>query len=169
MKNKIIILICLINLEGFCQTIERSVIGSAGTTFNNNGFTVVSTVGEVAITTRSTSSIILIEGFNQPIISESLNVVQGINDGTAVHFSIYPNPTSSYLNIDVQSDWQSQTKITMTDLHGRMLPDSNYEKTVLHSGPTQIDLSRLSDGFYLLSIEEISTGTKRTFRIIKQN
>jgi hypothetical protein len=70
--------------------------------------------------------------------------------------SIYPNPSSSWVNI--KTDYSLTGKIySLIDLNGRTL------KTGITAENTALDLSEFSSGLYYLKIEGIS----QVFKIIK--
>lgn len=65
--------------------------------------------------------------------------------------NIYPNPTSSLINI---SNTNEELKYKIVDLSGKVLMKGIYNN--------QIDISKLKSGFYLLKLDN-----KQTFKIIK--
>ena len=74
---------------------------------------------------------------------------------------IYPNPTTSLVDIYFGQPIDAQIKVT--DIFGRIaLPP-----VVNSQGSTQLDLSSLSNGLYLIHIE--TKGHNETHRILKTN
>ncbi len=61
--------------------------------------------------------------------------------------SIYPNPTSSYLNI-IAPERYSMNKILLFDLSGRKVIERNYSANEI-----QLNLSSLAEGTYILIID----------------
>lgn len=74
---------------------------------------------------------------------------QGIAKGS---IKIYPNPTTSAVNIDFMADKNSNASIKVIDVLGRTL-QTIYTEVELGSNRKVIDLSALADAVYILSIE----------------
>ncbi len=75
-----------------------------------------------------------------------------------IHFSIYPNPTTSIINITDENNQLQNATIVIKNCLGQTvysIPFSN-----------QIDLSNLSAGMYFLTVED--KHNKKTIKIIKQ-
>ncbi len=65
MKQFLFIITLLITSSLFAQTLERTVIGSSGTTLNSANASLDFTIGELVVTTSSNGTIILNQGFHQ--------------------------------------------------------------------------------------------------------
>ena len=78
---------------------------------------------------------------------------------------IYPNPTSTILNVVI--DWQTPQSSTMAvyDITGRVFILQNLEKAQ-HSD-TQIDVSRLPAGTYFLKISNTQGQWSKAFQVVK--
>ncbi len=78
---------------------------------------------------------------------------------------IFPNPANDKLNISISSNVSEQTEIGVFDQTGRKIlaTVTNYDG---HS-PIMLDVSRLSDGFYLLSVRNSHCTSTKSFYIIK--
>lgn len=88
---KLIIIALLLGVISVkAQTIERQVIGAAGTSITDGSVIVDFTVGEQSITTITDGNSILIQGFHQEPFSNQILDVEDNNilDG----FTLYPNP-----------------------------------------------------------------------------
>lgn len=114
------------------------------------GFTTVngdSTMGYICnanYTTQSDSCMAFVNGIKEFSFSDNIK--------------IYPNPTTSILNID---DEQNQLQNTTIEI-------KNYLGQTVYKVPftNQIDLSSLSAGMYFLTVEDKSN--KKTIKIVKQ-
>lgn len=73
--------------------------------------------------------------------------------------SLYPNPTTDYLNIELKE--QAPATATLHDLTGRLV-----RSEMLPAGQTRVDVSALKAGIYLLQVQN-KKGTFTT-RIVKQ-
>lgn len=68
MKNSLLLSFLLLALPGLslAQTLERSVIGTTGSSSTAGNIHISSTVGEAVIQTGQSGSFILTQGFQQP-------------------------------------------------------------------------------------------------------
>lgn len=117
------------------------------------------TVGQVAYTAISSSSFSISEGVQQPY-----EISTGIEDDFAefnLVLTIYPNPTSESLALQVDNYNHENLSYQLFDMQGKRI-DS---KQVLAS-TTIIGMKDLSASTYLLSVL-YNTITVKTFRIVK--
>ncbi len=82
----------------------------------------------------------------------------GIDEVARTGFSIFPNPSTGILNIDLGSMMEGEMNIRVTDMSGRIAA----ERTVLGSfDRTSLDLGQLQNGQYMVTIvTENWTATK---------
>ena len=64
-------------------------------------------------------------------------------------FTVFPNPTDGQVSINVPSASGQIFRVRMTDVIGRTVLESGMAL----SGPTVLDLSSVTSGFYVLSVE----------------
>ncbi|WP_178990056.1 T9SS type A sorting domain-containing protein [Winogradskyella schleiferi] len=94
-----------------------------------------------------------------PVWSFTTDSTLGIDDNTLETFSVYPNPTSSILNIQSSQDVDN---VTIFNLLGQSV--ANFTKNEITN--SSIDMSDLSQGLYLV---KISVGDKsQTLRVTKE-
>lgn len=82
----------------------------------------------------------------------------GLNDNAVFNYSIYPNPTSGLINIEVNSF--KNIKIEITNLMGQSLLQTEFQKR------TQLDITKIRKGIYLMNVYQDETKI-RTEKIIK--
>lgn len=89
--------------------------------------------------------------------------VTGIQENNGIsNVSIYPNPVSSMLNVDLTADFDGQINFRIMDMTGRTLSVeslANCGGDVHHT----INVNNLSKGMYLLSIEGQNVKSVRKF------
>lgn len=80
-------------------------------------------------------------------------------------FRIYPNPASSFLNIECKKEIQEETRIELQDVTGKV-----WFKVTLQSrtGILKVDLNNFNPGFYLIKISGKSFGTETRIIIISK-
>jgi hypothetical protein len=95
--------------------------------------------------------------FAEPDIKVFRNTTLGVEEFTQDKVAVYPNPTHGIVNIELSSNIFA-TNYMVTDMSGKQFKVSN--------NGTEIDLSSLADGMYLLTISSES-GQSITKRVIK--
>ena len=146
---------------GFAQSIERSVFASSGNFSSTSSMSISSTLGEVFVTTLSSSSSTLTQGFQQPTSSGGV----GVEEIDIVNFSVYPNPFQDIINI--KSSIKGNYTISIVDVLGRNL---NADLSPINSSGKLdmiINLEHYQSGLYFLKIYNDDNHMK-TIKIQKQ-
>lgn len=175
LRHSISILACLLTLSGgFAQfpndTLIQSVFATTGTFVEDtfppgSGLSLSYTVGEMVIKTGTSLSgtFVLTQGFQQP----NLRTV-GIDDlEIELGYHVYPNPTTGPLMIELNSSQPLILYLAIYDLIGQQTLIPRQEARLMGKFTTQMDLSSLSDGVYLLAIINEKKRIIRTLRIEK--
>ncbi len=128
------------------QSIERTVIGSAGNYQTNAAVGNLHwTVGEISVETYQNTTV-LSQGFHQLYYDLLVTPVSEI-PGLEFDVQVYPNPTTGWLNLE--TDLSGPLDLSVTNLLGQKLLQQHI------SGPTKsIDLAQFSAGIYLLSVSQ---------------
>ncbi|RSK40255.1 T9SS type A sorting domain-containing protein [Mangrovimonas spongiae] len=145
------LIISLLWFSGTAQTIEKFSIDSGGTSVFNGNIELIYTIGEVDIQEVSGGSILVSEGFINPLQEDqTLDVDQEV---VLSSIKVYPNPVSETLTVT------SNTEVDKLDLYNIL---GKLELSV--ENKNKIDVNNLSSGMYLL---KITIGDKQvTKRII---
>lgn len=145
------------------QSSERHVISSNGNSVKTPTVQLDQTMGELIIQTGIQGTVILTQGFNQP---DDATV-----DRTAalevLKYSVYPVPTNSMLNIELNSDIRLAMSVSLLDLNGSAI---RFEKkTTNGNSGTKFswDIGKLSAGTYILRIESQDGAWSKSEKIIK--
>ncbi|MGC4101311.1 T9SS type A sorting domain-containing protein [Ferruginibacter sp.] len=117
MKKYIITALCFIALQANAQTIQRSVIGSAGTVQSNASYKLCSTVGEAITKKLSVPGLTINQGFQQNKIAGTALPVLGL-DFTATRLN----------KNEVKLTWKTIQEINNKGFHieRRKENESNY-------------------------------------------
>ena len=122
MKRKILLMLILI--PGFSLTwgqvqLTPTVISSAGGYDEAGDISLAWTMGELAVSTLSTTDIILTQGFQQPFL---LDIGDAIDD-PEFNWSVnaYPNPVSEVLNLRFNIDKTMDLQLELYDITGTKL------------------------------------------------
>lgn len=185
MKKIILLIVCFacFSESNFAQGVEREVVATAGDYYAVRTAGLSWTLGEVMVENYSKNRYAsLSQGFHQKatrgrvsffsFLSSFFNAkaVQESNEidvdiDEEVSSRVYPNPTSDYVNIDLSDAWESDVIVVVYDMFGRIV----YEETMNDIKTTQIDMSALSNGFYILQIKSEKLNIIKTNKINKIN
>ena len=72
---------------------------------------------------------------------------------------LYPNPSTGIINVDFTTTTSESTTITVTDMAGRVIT-SKPVTTIAGNNHTQLDLSRVAKGVYMVKLGSISHTAK---------
>lgn len=157
MKIKLLLLVAVLLFfeSGYAQ---QSVNASGGNVSNASG-SVSYSIGQVFSKSSSSATHSTIEGVHQPFEISIL----GVDQYPSIHLEIkvYPNPTASYLFLNMGAEAMKDITYQLFDISGRMLDQRKVSQQ-----ETKIDLTGRSSGVYLLIV---SSGTQKlkTFKVIK--
>ena len=140
------------------QSISRSVISSNGRFVSNSYAQLNSNVGEVLVTTLTSSSNFVTQGFLQPPNYLTTNVLLAEDQTNA--FNLFPNPTESIITLSTKLEVKPFL-IKVFDIQGRDLHlDFLFEKSP--SENTLINVVFLNKGIYFLKVFD-----KNTYELIE--
>ncbi|RMG66547.1 MAG: T9SS C-terminal target domain-containing protein [Bacteroidetes bacterium] len=146
------------------QTIERSVIGAAGTSLSSASYEVDFTVGEAVVTTVESGSFVLTQGFQQGDLATT-----GIDlPLLTVDYRLYPNPTTDRVQLDLESARPVTLHLQWFDARGRQVDLPTREVQVSGASQTlSYDLSSLATGTYMLRLATPDGREGHTFRVVR--
>ena len=165
MKSLITLILTTITINLSAQSIERQVIGSTGGTAKTGGIIITSTVGEVAVSTSSTASILLAEGYQQALDSNSVSIAEIEN---TAKMKLYPNPTTNRAKLDITANFNSATTIAVYSLDGKLISSNSLTLTSGIESSIQIDVSAQASGVYIIRIIGEDNSFLETMRLVKQ-
>jgi len=150
----------LILLIALCATFlqAQEVVTTAGGYGETTSGSLSWTIGEPVIETITDGINTLTQGFQQSKLT-----VTAINDlkFPGIELSVYPNPTNSFLFIEVKTDKQRDLQLSLFDLNGRLI----LQKKMTENKQT-IKMQNYKPATYILKVTE---GNKeiRTYQIVK--
>ena len=151
MKITLLFVSCFLASTAFNQNLE--LISSSGAYDEDAGGSVSWSVGEVVIETYEGGSNDVTQGFHQSDI-----YIVSVENHIEMEISIYPNPTSDYINISATE----KLRINIFDASGKLV-----EIVDMLGNEDQIDISHLSRGAYTFMFQSNGQLVK-TVKIIKQ-
>ena len=137
----------------------QETIPATGGNASGSGGTVSYSVGQVVYTTNSGTTGSVAQGVQQPF---EISVVTGIEQ-TAINLviSAYPNPTTDFLQLKVESEKLKDLYFQLYNMQGKLL-----ENKKVTGNETSIDMSNLVPATYFVKVTEGNKEVK-TFKIIK--
>lgn len=146
-------------MEIFAQSLSPELISSSGDSFSNATYQLDWSVGEVLTTTHVSGNIIITQGFHQN--NYVITTVESFE--TQIDMIIYPNPTTNFINLQIENELYEKMQYQLTDITGKILQIRQIVNMT-----EQIDFSIYSNGIYLLSVFQNNQIIK-SFKIQKIN
>jgi hypothetical protein len=163
------LLFALLVLSGFhssAQTIAPSILNASGGATIINSNTYEWSIAEmVDVATYNTGSNFVTTGLLQPL-EEKLSVHLLPNCNTSV--SIYPNPFTSLINLNIKSDDIQDIQIIVKNMLGQLVYQQAYT-LMSNNDVVQISLHQLSVGPYVIEVNNLNHNLLLTEKIIKND
>ena len=152
--KKIIFLILMTTQYVLGQQIERDVVSNGGGYYETESYKTSWTVGESAIKTYETATLILNQGFQQGDIEIETSIIQlQINE---LEIKVYPNPTYDLISLEIINQVSiPDLKIQLLDISGKLLLSK-----VFKINKTEIEMNKFVSGMYILKIIDSAGRTK---------
>ena len=157
MKYSILIFLLLVSADIGTAQSTLSASGGGGTV---GSITVSYTVGEAFITTIEGSTIRLSQGFHQP----RYTVTALKETFLAGQVKVFPNLTSSFLQVEFKDVTLENLDISLFDLAGRCILVAKPDRI-----SWQTDMTNLHNGYYLLTVSDRTNAQSNSFKIVKSN
>ena len=161
MKKSILIFFIVLSITisytyGQQNQVVKTVFASAGDVLKSGIYTVEWTIGETITGSNEASANKAYQGFHHPLSNGTVSV-HDLND-SALKVELFPNPVSENELLVRFKEWTGRAKLTIFDLQGKLL----WQKEIpnILNDTHKIDVSFLTDGNFLLSIQE---GNKQPF------
>jgi len=147
------------------QIADRKLVGTAGDTFKANGYELSFSVGEPVVTgsgdqlsLHTASTFLASIGFQQPFIAKTGTVL--LNNWVTA----YPNPATTTVRIDVHGVQAQDNVVSITNVLGQRVVVPPFK---FINGSTEINVSALPRGTYIIAVTEKITGNVAETKIIK--
>jgi len=138
---------------------QKAIIASGGN-ISGNGGTSCYSIGQVVYTTNSGINSSVAHGVQQ---AYEISVVSGIDIAKGINLicSVYPNPTTDFLILNIENDTNKCLSYTIFDIRGQLL-----RKEKLIENETFISLADFVTAIYFLKVMDKQKELK-SFKIIK--
>lgn len=135
---------------------QQAVVTSGGNASGNNG-NISYSMGQVNYTTVGA----VVQGMQQPFEIQTLLGID--NSNINLELILYPNPTTSLVNLLVKDYNSEPIQYQLFDFNGRLLVNDKIATT-----STTIQMEQYPNAVYLLKVLENNKEVK-TFKIMKTN
>jgi len=140
------------------QSVSPQLVSTAGDSFNNTSYQLDWSIGELQTETFAGSQNTLTQGFHQGTYT-----ITSIHENPLLEFTItvFPNPTTEFIMLKVESEKFNEMFYTVTDLTGKIL-----ETGKLINETEQINFTHYAVGSYIVTISQ-NNQLLKSFQIIK--
>ncbi|HNU59750.1 MAG TPA: T9SS type A sorting domain-containing protein [Aquaticitalea sp.] len=138
---------------------QESVTATGGNASGSGG-SVSYSVGQVVYTTSTGANGSVAQGVQQPY---EISVVTAIEEAKGINLSVsvYPNPTTDYLTLEVKDFELSTLHFQLYDMNGKLLQSEK-----ISGSQTSITMGNLVSATYFVKVIQSNKEIK-TFKIIK--
>jgi hypothetical protein len=151
------ILFLLINFFSYLdlsgQSIVRSSLSSIGSTYSADGFILRQTIAQPSNTiVGSNSGFVLIQGFQQPLYSKVIPILN-----IPIDFTLSPNPAYEKTLLELKGEISSYS-VTISNSNGMVMTRLNNQKLP----ENWLDITNLPAGIYFVTIiSDSRSGSKK--------
>jgi hypothetical protein len=155
-KVKLSVLFLGLGLTAQAQQASTAAGGEA----SGSGGTIAYSVGQIVYTTNTGTTGSVAQGVQQ---AYEISVVTGIKNQTKTNMLlvVFPNPTTSFLNLQIADLKKEQLTYQLTDALGKLIIENKITES-----STQINMNAQAEAIYFLNVLE-NNQTVKTFKIIK--
>ena len=156
MKRLLLLNICFIFFT--VSYSQQSILATSGDYFKNETSSISFTIGDLVVDSYLGTSFSITQGFQQ-----SEKTITGIENISkyGLNINIYPNPTTDFVNINIDGDNLENISCILYDIKGQ-----NLVQKPVNKGQLKLDLLQYSPSIYLLKIVK-GTTTLHTFKFMK--
>lgn len=164
MKIRKQILSTCILLLGVVLAHGQTTATTSGGEASGSGGTATYTVGQVVYHTHSGTNGSVAEGVQQPY---GISVVTGIEETaiSLINISAYPNPTTEFLKLKVESEKFENLEFQLYDMQGKLLQSNK-----LTGNEAEINMSTYTPAIYFVRVVKTNgrlSQSIKEFKIIK--
>jgi hypothetical protein len=138
----------------------QEALPTAGGEAIGSGGTASYTVGQVGYTTHTGTTGSVAESVQQPYEISMTTGLEG-SQGIDLFISVYPNPATDHLILNIYEFEISDLSFQLYDMHGALLINE-----IITDNETGINVSNLESAIYFVTVTQNSKEVK-TFKIIK--
>jgi len=161
-KAKVLGVATLVTLTFSLSTVSaQTSVNATGGNASGSGGSASYSVGQVVYTTNTGTNGSVAQGVQQPF---EISVVTAIEEAKGINLTVsaYPNPTTDYLQLKVESEKLKDLSYQLYDMQGKLLQSEK-----LTGSETQINMSNYVPSTYFVRVIQGNQSIKE-FKIIKK-
>lgn len=163
MKTQLILIFLVSFIGTNAQQLSPQVIASTGGIVSQINAQLSYTVGEPVINTGDDGTTVLSQGYQQPHSEITQLSEFGIEEP---EISVYPNPTTDWVNLSFQNAEQTSVRIIVLDELGKEV--MNMEHDIQPYSNLMLEFVDHAAGIYYLQVHFNDGSRSQNFEIIKQ-
>jgi len=158
-QKRLIISVIILFALGLLELHAQEVVNATGGNASGSGGSASYSVGQVLYTTNTGTGGSVAQGVQQPY---EISIISGIeNVSISLTCKVYPNPTTNFVLLKVESDNSKDMSYQLFDINGK-----RFDTKKLEGNEITISMEQYVAGTYFLKIIENNREVK-TFKIIK--
>lgn len=149
---------------GLTGIFAQEAVPASGGDASGSGGSASFTVGQIVYTTNTGTTGSVAQGVQQAYEISDITGTKGMK-GVNLTCSVYPNPTTDFLVLDVENIQAENLSYLLYDLNGKTL-----DKGAVRAKATTINMATLVSGTYFLKLVQSANSTSqevKTFKIVK--
>ncbi|MBK7131902.1 MAG: T9SS type A sorting domain-containing protein [Bacteroidales bacterium] len=160
---RVFLLLLFVSPEIFyAQQLSHQVMVPAAGVISSGSLNYSQTIGETAIEIIGGQGYVFTQGFQQPgikISDEIIDIGNGVN--------VYPNPATDYISVKFFGEVARNFKIEVITITGLVVSSGTIRFIEKYAYIQQISVMNLKPGFYLIRVKSDDGVINRTFKIEK--
>ena len=162
MKHLLLFIFFLFSITTNAQTFTQEVNASGGGYYVQVNSSMQFTIGEPITETYSNTSARLYNGFEQgSYVILAVNELPPIID---LKVTLFPNPSSGIINLNIESKETSLFKVDIIDALGKLV----FQKEITANAIETINLENYRSAMYYVTVSNTELNYIKSFKIIKQ-
>lgn len=158
MKKSLLFVVLCLFLKTYTLQAQK-IIATAGGHAASTSHQLSWTLGESIVNTHIAPDLNVTQGFHQSVIR--LTALKTLNE--SIRLNLYPNPTTSYVNIDIDQTEDTENWIVqVSDIQGKQL----LQKKVNSS--EQLNFVNFAEGTYIITIQNQDKQILNSYKVIKK-
>ena len=137
----------------------QNSINSSGNEASGSGGKISYSIGQICYSVNSSSSGLVTQGVQQPY---EISVVTELKNSTDIKCSAFPNPVTTYLQIEISNYSKKKMDYLLYDNAGKLLKIGKIENRI-----TILEMNNYNNSDFLLKITD-NNNILKTFKIIKK-
>jgi hypothetical protein len=166
MKNVLILIFVLMYNNSYTQQISPDAVTSSGASMSQSNGSVSFTVGEITVKTITDGTYTISQGFTNTAAQTTTVTAIQETKSDVLKLSIYPNPASALVFVDILHSKLPFIRLTINDIQGRLISEERYATS--NNNHIGINIQDWNPGTYLLYFADLQGDLLGSYKIVKE-